>query len=77
MNDTIQTSAQPEAEQSHPQLTIADLQNLRILIDVASKRGAFSAAEMSAVGATFDRLNTFLNAVAPAQESPTVAADAA
>jgi hypothetical protein len=68
MNDATQTAAQPDAAQ--PQLTIADLQNIRILIDVATKRGAFGASEMSAVGATFDRLNTFLNAVAPTQEAP-------
>ena len=29
--------------------------------------GAFGGAELSAVGSTFDRLNTFLNAVAPPQ----------
>ena len=49
-----------------PQLTIVDLQNLRAIVDTASRRGAFGAAELSSVGATFDRLNTFLNTVAPA-----------
>jgi len=49
-----------------PELTISDLQNIRTIIDVASRRGAFGGAEMSGVGVTFDRLNTFLNAVAPA-----------
>jgi hypothetical protein len=69
MDNQDQTVAQeaqaPAADQ--PQLGIADLQNLRILVDTAVRRGAFSAAESSAVGATFDRLNAFLNAVAPAQ----------
>jgi hypothetical protein len=55
------------ADQS-PQLTIADLQNIRNLIDVAVRRGAFGAQETSAVGSVFDRLNVFLNAVAPATE---------
>lgn len=50
-----------------PELGIADLQNLRTLLDVATRRGAFGAAEMSQVGAVFDRVNTFLNAVAPAK----------
>jgi hypothetical protein len=50
-----------------PQLSITDLQNLRAIVDVSVKRGAFGAAEISAVGATFDKLNTFLNAVAPQQ----------
>lgn len=56
-----------------PELTIQDLGNLRAVIDVASQRGAFRAAEMAAVGATFNKLNDFLNAVAPqtpAEETP-------
>jgi hypothetical protein len=54
----------PEAQQ--PELTIQDLGNLRAIIDVASQRGAFKAAEMQAVGAAFNKLNDFLNAVTPA-----------
>ena len=55
-----------------PELTITDLINIRAVVDVAVRRGAFGAAEASAVGATFDKLNTFLNAVAPAttEEQP-------
>jgi hypothetical protein len=56
----MQTPAQPE-------LTINDLQNLRAVVDAAVRRGAFGAAEISEVGKVFDRLNTFLNSVAPAQ----------
>jgi hypothetical protein len=56
-------------QQPAPELTINDLQNIRTIIDVASRRGAFGAAEMTGVGTTFDRLNTFLNAVAPAPAS--------
>jgi hypothetical protein len=54
-----------------PQLSIVDLQNLRAIIDVATRRGAFQAQELSGVGAVFDRLNSFLNAVAPAQTEST------
>jgi hypothetical protein len=48
-----------------PELSIADLQNIRTLIDVAVRRGSFGATELSSVGAVFDRLNAFLTAVAP------------
>jgi hypothetical protein len=48
-----------------PELTVTDLINIRAILDVAVRRGAFGAAEASAVGATFDKLNTFLNAVSP------------
>ena len=57
----------PEAKQ--PELTIQDLGNLRAIIDVASQRGAFKAAEMAAVGTAFNKLNDFLNAVTPPVES--------
>jgi len=56
----------PEAKQ--PELTIQDLGNLRAIIDVASQRGAFKAAEMAAVGTAFNKLNDFLNAVTPPVE---------
>jgi hypothetical protein len=53
---------------SQPELTVTDLANIRAIIDVAVRRGAFGASEVSGVGATFDKLNTFLNAVAPPKE---------
>lgn len=56
-------------EQAQPELNVSDLQNLRILLDVAVSRGAFKAPELSSVGAVFDRLNSFLNAVAPTTDS--------
>jgi len=42
------------------QLTIADLASLHSLIDAACTRGAFKAAEMRAVGETYDKLTRFL-----------------
>jgi hypothetical protein len=65
--ENVQDTATSTEEQA-PQLTIADLQNIRNLIDVAVRRGAFGAQETTAVGSVFDRLNVFLNAVAPAVE---------
>jgi hypothetical protein len=73
--DNTATPAQP------PQINLQDLQNLRAIVDTAVRRGAFQAAEASFVGAAFDRLNTFLNSVAPAptegDQSNTVSAPAA
>jgi hypothetical protein len=58
--ESVQSTAAPE-------LTVIDLQNIRSVIDVAARRGAFGAAEMAAVGGVYDKLNAFLNAVAPAE----------
>jgi len=53
------------------QITIADLDTIKNIIDLASTRGAFRAAEMKQVGELYDKLATFLAAVvaqAQAQE---------
>lgn len=62
----MENQTQQTTETTQPELSISDLQNVRAIIDAAVRRGAFGAAEMSAVGAVFDRVNAFLNAVAPA-----------
>lgn len=56
-------------------LTVADLRNLRTIIDVASSRGAFRGAELKSVGEAFEKLDSFVKAVdAKAQaENPTSA----
>lgn len=61
-----QETTQDTEATAQPELTISDLQNLRAIVEVAVQRGAFRAAELSAVGATYDRLSVFLAAVVPA-----------
>ena len=67
MSDNTQATETAAPAAAQPELTISDLQNVRAIIDVASRRGAFGAAEMSAVGAVFTKLDSFLTAVAPPQ----------
>ena len=50
----VQASVEPV------QLTIADLQLLARIVDLASRRGAFQAAELSQVGDAFNKLSGFL-----------------
>ena len=45
------------------EITIADLGLLKNIIDLASTRGAFRAAEMKEVGEVYDKLTAFLEAV--------------
>ena len=42
------------------QLTISDLQLLARIVDLASRRGAFQAAELSQVGEAYNKLSGFL-----------------
>jgi hypothetical protein len=65
--ETQQPEVQAQAEQAAVDLTVQDLAGLRSIIEVASQRGAFKAQELEAVGKLFNKLNTFLEAVAKSQ----------
>ena len=49
-------------------LSIGDLKNLSTILDVASTRGAFKAAEMAGVGFLYNKLQAFLAKVAPPEQ---------
>ena len=66
---TIDTPIEPV------QLTIADLQLLGRIVDLASRRGAFQANELSQVGEAYNKLTGFLTYVESVQ--PKEAEDAA
>ena len=57
------------------QLTIADLQLLGRIIDLASRRGAFQAAELSQVGDAYTKLSGFLAYVESVQTKDAEAAE--
>jgi hypothetical protein len=59
----IQQAETPAAPQG-PDLNLNDLAALRSIIEVASQRGAFKAAELESVGKVFNKLNLFLESVA-------------
>jgi hypothetical protein len=59
------------------QLTIADLQLLAKIVDLASRRGAFQANELSQVGDAFNKLSGFLTYVESVQKKEAEAAEAA
>jgi hypothetical protein len=77
MSDEVQQAAAPEttADQAQPaqnstDLTINDLQSLKVVIDIASQRGAFKPGqEMVAVGNVYAKLDAFLQAVAKQAEA--------
>lgn len=60
--------ATPEVAAQAAELTVQDLNAIKQIIDVASSRGAFKANEMAVVGTTYNKLETFLSAVAAQQE---------
>lgn len=51
------------------QITVADLNLIKNIIDLASSRGAFRASELKEIGEVYNKLTAFLDAViAQAQE---------
>lgn len=59
-----QEATAPAQEQPTPaELNLSDLAALKSVVEVASQRGAFKAAELEAVGKVYNKLNTFLESV--------------
>ena len=72
----VEAPAQAPAEDGS-QLTIADLQALASVIDIAVRRGTFGAGEVTEVGAIFDKLSSFLAVIAAQKEAADAAAEGA
>lgn len=69
--ETTQAPTAPATEPqtpATPDLNLSDLASLRSILEVASSRGAFKAAELEAVGKAYNKLNTFLESVAAKKE---------
>ena len=59
--------AESSTEEGAPiNLSLQDLNGLLTVVDLASSRGAFRGAELTQVGAVYDKLFTFLKAVSDA-----------
>ena len=75
MAKTKETEAEAQVEeqavegQEPVNITIADLQGLVNLIDVASSRGAFRGPELAAVGTLYTKLATFLQQILGSQQA--------
>jgi len=54
---------QAPAAEASPSVTVNDLANVYAIIDLASKRGAFQASELSAVGSVANKVKAFVDHV--------------
>lgn len=71
----VAEQAAPAPEPQVPDsITLTDLQLMLQILDLASSRGAFRGAELTQVGAVFDKLNKFLSYVAEQQKKAQEAA---
>lgn len=71
-NETENASA-VDAQEPATDLTINDLNSMKVIIDIASSRGAFKPNEMVAVGQTYNKLTAFLEVVSKQAEAASAA----
>lgn len=72
------TESNPAPEKPVPDsISLSDLQLLLQIVDLASQRGAFRGAELTQVGAIFDKLNLFLSFIAEQQKAREEGSEAA
>ena len=71
MTDTVENQTQTDENIPVPVevLNVQDLVDIANLIDVVTQRGAFRADELSAAGALYDKLKTFLATLMPKEET--------
>jgi hypothetical protein len=70
------TADAPEMEEQAVQtLSLAELDQLAQVIDLASSRGAFRGAELQTVGGLYNKLVSFLSMVKAQQEAASEAQD--
>jgi len=69
MENHTQTQTQTEGGLENS-ITLNDLVLLRNIVNVASKRGAFSAEEFSDIGAVYNKIDTFLKMNLKKMEEP-------
>lgn len=63
-----ETAPQAAPEQQPADLSVNDLNAMKVIIDIASSRGAFKPNEMTVVGQTYTKLTAFLDQVAKQAE---------
>jgi len=51
-------------------LSVGDLQNIAMIFEVASRRGAFKADEMATVGTVYNKLKAFLDTLPKPEGEP-------
>ena len=63
--NTVEAAEESVDAANNVGLNVGDLAGLRQIIAVAAQRGAFRAEEMEVIGRVYNKLNAFLNSIAP------------
>jgi len=69
-NKPAEQPATPQPDAPATGLSVGDLQNIAMIFDVASRRGAFKADEMATVGTVYNKLKAFLDTLPKPEGEP-------
>lgn len=59
----VPETPETQTQAASADLNVSDLAAIKSIIDVATQRGAFRAAELEAVGKTYNKLSNFLDSI--------------
>jgi len=66
--DLMEVDDTPTTPTPPPTLSLADIQNLLLVVGVACKRGAVQPTEMKMVGEVYERVDAYVKHVATQQQ---------
>ncbi len=66
---TVENTPQPEQNTGENIINLTDLQNILVVFDLASNRGAFRGNELEPVGQLYNKIARFVQAAMPPQAS--------
>jgi hypothetical protein len=60
MSETLEEKTPPPGASGATEITITDLKNVLVLIDLCTQRGAFRGPELSSVAGLYDKIQSFV-----------------
>jgi len=67
---TVDSQAMPQAAQTDNVINLTDLQNVLVIIDLASNRGAFRGNELEPIGQLYNKIGRFVQSALPPTTEP-------
>lgn len=67
MNETVDNAQ--SAPDANNVINLTDLQNVLVVIDLASNRGAFRGNELEPIGQLYNKIGKFVQAAMPPEQS--------
>lgn len=65
MSETTEINQQPQPNAADTVINLTDLQNVLVVFDLASNRGAFKGNELEPIGQLYNKIQRFLQAAQP------------